>query len=715
MENPFIRSEDDYHRDIDPIGQYQEQAAMYLSVQTGKSLDECKTIVKSLLKDRDAFPSIKNPQITYLRRKDYADRQEEKNGLMQYIQETLHNKEILAPTFTVYEDPHVEESVYASYMDYNKSLRKKDKKDKFKAESEGNTFMYNYKDSAQGLRKTKMNSCSGGFGSAGTCLSNKSAHPTLTTGCRTASGYGNANNEKIIAGNRHYYHPDIVVNNITSTVTYADYDLLHKVMVRYNLHYPTAQETLEVIEYSSRLYWENSLVSKNILTYLEKLTPIQRAAFVYLGDFYHVRKFNEDFVRDFLDRLSQKHTELLRPVQDVVKAIHDTNEAIVIHAHLVCKSITKGAGKNYAKWSEENRTTLLATCQGIENVLNDDKDFIRCIFTPPLPPASVAYLPTIVRRTAFTSDTDSTIFSVQNWVLWRFGKINYQESGYAFASSVIFLSTQSITNILASVSANFGIAKERTFDIAMKYEFFFDVFATTNLTKHYYASIAAQEGNVFDKPKYEIKGVHLKNSNLPVVITQEAEEIIKEITETIKSEKKIKIIPLLKRIAWREREIASSIQKGENKYLRYATINDKNSYKLEEDKSPYAKHKFWNEVFGPSYTLMPDPPYQCLKVSLDIPNKTVFKDFLDSIADTNLKQRMIDWLSARGKSHITNVWIPQDIIVLHGMPKELIPWINTRKTVAELCHIYYLILETLGFYFMNGKVTKLLSDIYKDE
>jgi multisubunit Na+/H+ antiporter MnhG subunit len=164
---------------------------------------------------------------------------------------------------------------------------------------------------------------------------------------------------------------------------------------------------------------------------------------------------------------------------------------------------------------------------------------IRGLWVTQNVPASLSHFPDSVRRAAITSDTDSTIFTVQDWVIWHQGRVTFNEMGNAVAAVMIFLAAQSITHVLARMSANFGIEEKRLYQIAMKNEFKFDVFVPTDVAKHYFAYISAQEGNLFAKYEKEIKGVHLKSSNAPKAVMKEAEKMMIHIMETVLAEKKI--------------------------------------------------------------------------------------------------------------------------------------------------------------------------------
>ncbi len=79
---------------------------------------------------------------------------------------------------------------------------------------------------------------------------------------------------------------------------------------------------------------------------VERLTPIQRAAFVYTGDMYHLREFNDGFVRQFLGRLIQ-YVDVPDPTPD--ETIHAYPEAYHSLAQQVCCRFMSGKKINDIK------------------------------------------------------------------------------------------------------------------------------------------------------------------------------------------------------------------------------------------------------------------------------------------------------------------------------------------------------------------------------
>lgn len=709
--NPFVLPAEQYKRTINPIVDYVEQTAYFISTHTGKAIEECQAFVKAKLRDR-TFPKITDPKIRYFERQDNGDRIGVDGTLSNYISSTLAENDLIAPSLTTYINPDIKESLLVSYIDDNVKGRSIAKKAMFAAKAAGNKDLEIIKNTEQTNRKLSNNAISGAHVSKSTPLANKTAHSTLTSNCRSTSGYGNANNEKLLTGNRHYWNAAVTLNNVVSIVSHSNYPVLESVINKYNIHYPTVEEAIECIEYSTKLYWNNAKSMETIRQFLNKLSPIQLAAFVYTGDLYHLRKHNQELVRVFVDRLSTK-VENNDTIADTFDYIKKSNEDQVNLAHQICAEQMKGKGKDYGaiKGTEELRI-LAATTAHIHQTILDYGDLIGAFLVTDNMPASVAYFPESIRRSAITSDTDSTIFTAEEWVLWFTGSYEFSDKANSIGSTMIYLASQAITHILAMMSANFGIQKKRLFQIAMKNEFKFDVFVPTNVAKHYYAAISCQEGNVFKEDEYEIKGVHLKSSNSPKIITKTASTLMENIMKTVKAGKKIKITEILKEIADIERNIFKSIRSGDLEFFRLAEIKKPDAYVKSPEESPYGYHMFWTETFAPKYGMFGEPPYQAIRIATTLDNPTLTKEWLENMKDKELSARLKDWFARNDKVKLPSLLLPVEATKVNGIPQEIIDIIDVRKIVYNLCKIFYLILETLGFYICNDNITKLVSDFH---
>lgn len=728
MTNPFVLVQDDYVRRIDPVGQYIDQASKFLAMRSKKPLASCEAFVRKVLKG-GVIPGIVDPAITYLERGENGDRVRVEGTLLGYIQESLQNKELIAPTLTTYLNPADKESLLVNYVEDNVAARGKAKKAMFAAEAAGDTIVASFKNVEQTNKKLSNNAVSGAHVSASTPLSNRTAHSTLTSTCRSTSGYGNANNEKFLSGNRHLWSPQIVINNIVSVTTHFDEVGFAKVVEKYNLSPISVDEAVSCIKFSTDLYWRNPREFVPIIKLLEDLTPLQRQAYVYIGDMAHLMTHNSDMVSTFIGKLSAKIvvTPENKP-ENALAICKKAEEDNMNLAHQICSTEMKDRGKAYVKMlvgynpdSKENQEhlpsspeldTLALTVQNIHNVLAEYTDLIQALWVTDNVPASMAYFPESIRRAALTSDTDSTIFTVQDWVEWYHGSIGFDEECVAVAATMIFLASQTITHVLAKMSVNFGIEKKRLNQIAMKNEFYFPVFVPTQVAKHYYANIGAQEGNVFGKLKKEIKGVHLKSSNAPKRITKLATKLMDDILETTMSGKKLSLVQVLTEIADTERAIGAGIRAAELDYFRLAQIKTPDSYTNSERSSPYGYHLLWNEVFAQKYGSIANPPYSCIKISTTLTNPSTTKKWVESIKDKALSERFAAWFAANGKTTLPTMYLSLEIVNSKGIPEELVDIIDVRTMVSDLSRIFYIILETLGFYVLNDKLTRLCSDEY---
>lgn len=694
----FLRNVETYKREINPVKQYIDQTGFYLSKMTGKDIQECKNFIISGIKDKKI--SFDNPVVNFFHRNEYGDRHKDAIRLSGYIDEINKNEELLAPTFTTYYSPKFKQSLLTGFIDENKKLRSKSKKEEFEAKANGNTALAVFKNNEQTNFKLRNNSVSGGFATGNSIFNNPSSHSTLTSTTRTVSSIGNSSNEKLIAGNRHYRSVEITLNNIIAISYYLNKEEIKSIIDKYSLSYPSVDETMECIKRSTDLYWQNTKALNEIREFVEKLDDIERAGFVYIGDFYHIRKYNENFVKNLLTKMHLKITDKI--YDDPIKIIKQTNEAIVNLVHHICYSEVIGKGKKYEELSLEYQNHIAGTCENVTNIIKEYKDFFNTFFLTDIMPVSSAYVPNIVRRSVVLSDTDSTMFSIDEWVIWYLGDLIFNDEAMALAASVMFITTQCIAHQLALLSANMGIEKSKVFDLAMKPEYTFPVFAQTSVAKHYYTYKTVQEGSVFKEKEPEIKGVHLKNSALPKNLVKQAQDRMMRILDDISNNKKISILEHLKEVADTERNIIKSLLNSEITYLRQTITKLPEAYALPPDKSPYNRHQMWIDVFEESYGSISNPPYRVVKIPTILDNPTKMKDWLDSLPDQKLAERMKLFLVKYNKKFLPTLYLNVTYVLSNGIPEDIKKIIDVHSIVKDITRADVLILESLGYFIKPG-------------
>lgn len=707
----FVRDVKDYHRDLDVLGAYYQDMALGLARTTGRPLEQCLAYVKSVTGDGGRL-EMKDPPMKFVGRDENGDRVLKVTTFLKYLEAVDKADLILSPSLTVYQNAKVKRSVTSQYIAGNVKKRGISKKEMFAAKENGDNSLAEFKNNEQKTHKIKNNALSGAHCSDSTVLFIDTIHSSLTSTCRSAAGYGNANNEKVLSGNRHYWSADVVTSNILATSRLAKLDLLEDALVHYKLRYPTVEETMECIQYSTDLYWRNAKKMATIQRLVEGLEPIERAAFVYTGDMYHLAKCNPEVVRTFLDRLSHLPTVGVDEPKQYLENLTEELEAMV---SLLCGKFMEGKSLGqFDNFSEDVQGIVGATAKNLLDTLDEYAALIHVILVSDVMPSSMAHLPSIVRRSAITSDTDSTIYTVQDWLKWFSGKVSFEEKTVNVGHAISFLASASITHILAKMSANMGVEKKQLHQYAMKSEYYFPVFSLTSRAKTYFAFMGAQEGQVFTEPDLEMKGAVLKGSNSPKFIVDGVKDLIVELLDTVRQDKKIKLYEILKRVADIEKQIFTSINSGDVSYYKTGEIKPEDSYKQGPTSSPYFHYLLWENVFAEKYGHVEPPPYGVVKISIDATTKTDFMAWLDSFDDQDLRVKLVEFLKASGKNAITTINLPRTITDQAGVPKEIINGVSARKMVTNLMEPYYVILETLGYYALDGNQLRLVSDYYAD-
>lgn len=690
----FTRPLEEYQREINPFTEYKAQSAFYLS----KVKNIPKEVALAKLEESIKAKAInfQDPTVVCYERGENGDTAKTNISLFNYIKETVQNKYVLVPTFTNYVSEEVNKSPLVDFVDMNVKNRSKAKKEGFKAKNEGDMVKFTFKHNEQNNLKTYNNSLSGTFATEGSIFNNPTAHSTLTSVTRMETSLANSLNEKIIAGNRHYRNLKITLNNINFLAYIADREKIKAVITKYNLKYPTVDDVFKCIDESTMLYWVDGNASYKIRTYLEKLDEIELASIMYTSDLYHIRQLNPVFMRELFTRLITKVTD--KEFDNPVELMEKVPEAVGILAHQICMTEVVGIGKDYFKLSKDKVNTLVATCHNIMETLDHYKDFFQTFFVTSDVPVSVANIKAMVRKAVVLSDTDSTMFSSDEWVMWyNNGELIFNDQGYAIAGVIGFISSQAIVHVLANYSVNMGVARDKLFRIQMKPEYVFPVFVQSPVAKHYFTCIIMQEGSVYPTPDWETKGVHfLSSAKLPEIMLQTRTKM-REILSTIMNNKKISLVDELKELLALEREYKADILENRKYYFNRTTIKEAASYKDVENRCPYWHYKLWNYVFEPTYGPVSPPPYKAFVIPLSINNKTDMLNWIASIENKELGQRLVDFLEATGKGVVRTINLSEDYIRAFGIPKELLSIIDIKRVILSLTLARRMIIDSLGF------------------
>ena len=709
MANHFTREVDGYRRNLDVLTAYKKDMATGLSLMFKRPYEEALQYVESVTGEGGDL-SFKDPALKYVGRDDHGDRVIKVTTFMGYLRTIERHDLIVSPSLTIYQNPKVKRSISSIYIAINVKGRNTAKHEEHSALEAKQFDLATYKANEQQTRKIMNNALSGAHVSSSTVLFCPTIHSTLTSTCRTASGFGNANNEKILTGNRHYWSPDIVEANILAIINHVDLPELQRVMTVYGLRHPTVAETMDVIEWSTQFYWRDTRRMNDIRDLVASLQDIHRSAFVYVGDLHHLAKYNDAMMRTFLSRLAQRPTT---GVENYAECLTGMTDEMVAFVSLLNGDLLQGKSlKKIESLPLDSRQIVGATAANVKAVLDEYVDFIRIILVTDVVPASLAHLPHIMRRCAVTSDTDSTIFTVQYWLAWYAGEISFEREAVNIGHAIAFLTSASITHVLAIMSANIGIQKSQLHQYAMKSEFWFPVFALTSRAKTYYAIQAAKEGIVFDYDKFEIKGAVLKGSNSPAYIVDGVDAMLKRILLTIRKGELLELNDLLQEVADMEHRIFKAIRSGDTTFYKSGEVKPLEGYKKKDTPgaTPYFHYLLWQEVFAPKYGNAPDLPYGTIKVNIEAGNRTEFARWIAGFEDPGMRQRMIEFLPKYSKDMLGMIHLPKAVVESAGVPQELIDGAGIRRIVSNLMEPYYVLLESVGYFAIDPNQQRLVSD-----
>lgn len=692
--NAFLQPRSFYNRDINPLMHYVSQMATALSIANNVPLAEAKVFIQSAMKT-GKFKNLRDPEVVFFGKDENGDRTREEMPLSHYIRDSVQKKQIMVPTFTTYAHPDEDRSPISSFMKFNVSKRNDAKQASQRAEAAGNVETAFLENVNQANKKENNNSMSGAMATESSIFENDTGHNTLTSITRSMASIGNAMNERMIGGNRHYRNKEIALNNAIAIVHTMDSDSMLEAMNTFGLYYPTPQDLLKVFKHSMRYYVFDQKAYKDIYEFACLLSPLQRAAIVYNQDFYHIRQFNPKVVKQMLEDFAELDDVTVN--ENPIAIIKAADPLSANYAHQVCIELVSGLGKDYADMPERTVQTVSNVCRNIDNRVVQYRTLINSFFLTKTVPNSTAYIQDMVRGTVPLSDTDSTMFSVDEWVNWYFGKLVFTQRAYGIAGGVAYLAVQCIAHCLAIMSGNMGVADEHLFTLSMKPEFVFPVFVQSPVAKHYFTAMLVKEGAVYKDIKMEIKGVHNKNSALPGSIVEPAQARMEEIIRTVMHGEQISLEKEIKDVADIERTIINSLKSSEVEYLKRGNIKEASAYGSSAEESPYAIHTQWMRVWAPSYGNIEPPPYETIKIPTTLISASKFKKWLESMEDRQLAARMTQFSIDFNKKQLPTFYLSLDLMLSQPIPKEIIDVIDYRRIVLDLTNVRRMLLDSLGF------------------
>ena len=699
--DPFFVPFEKFSNDIYPVDEYIKQATKYISKVMNMEEDVARAEVIKIVKSSN----LRNPTTKFYYKQDNGDKIVREEKLTDYIKESIKCGDIIVPSFTTYYSPEKQKSIHAEFMDYNTKRRSIHKKAAFKAKQDGEMDKFLYNDVMQKTMKIFNNSLSGAYASKSTVLRNPSAHYTLTSMTRCVASVGNALTESIVYGNKHFKDANTTFNYLTTIITNYNAKFVQYCIDKFKLHIPTVDEIMESILYSTQWYWQDDVAEKQLRDYIWSMNELDRVAVMYTNDFWHLRMYNEKLIRDFITSTIQKKTDITDD-PSIFKKIPETLEILT---KLICYEELRGKNVDYEAFrGTELGFLLCSTATNVLKMFNSFSMLFKTFILTNIMPPTIAYVKEMFRQCIVLSDTDSTCGSYDKWVEWYLGRLSFKDDSIPIVAVIMTINSQAVEHGLRILSKNMNLPKERMEILKMKNEFYWPVFITTNKNKHYFASTAIQEGNVYKEHDLEIKGVHLIASAVDQKVSKAVHAMIKEINSRITNNEQISVLEYVKKVADMERDIIKRIEEGDITIFKKDSIKEEKAYKLSKEQSPYINHILWQDVFEHKYGSPGSPPYMTIKIPtlLDSNKKTV--EYINNIEDTYIRNGLLEFMSKYKKNNFGTFRPPLTIVGSKGLPKELINCIDKDRIVMDNLNSAYLVLEAIGFYKKEDKILSKL-------
>lgn len=707
----FCNPIESYTRNLNIIGGYQDQTALYYSVMKNKPFEKMRAFIKHKMETDPKF-TPKNPRVMYLEKTTPGNREKHEGTLLDFIENTVSGRHPMSPSMTTYIPVDVQESLMGKFLVESKKKRSGYKHKQFEAKQDADYVKEMFYYNLQTYLKVINNSFSGAQSSPYNPLYNKSGHSTLTSVGASAICYSNASNERLLAGNRHYWSSGVVTTAILATVQHTDYARMEEAMQKYNMHYPTTDNVMEMISECTHAYFRNGKFMEQTRLFVDRLTPIQRAAVLYKGDLHHIAKYNHDVVYAFLDEMSSSSMQSME-FEEAKVFMKSLNYDTTILSYLLCSDFLKG--KKIADVMANDPYhygVIAATAKHVLDTLDKYHTFIKGFLIPETLPPSIHKFTSIVRKAVVVSDTDSSIFTTQEWVKWFTGKIGFSKKSYNIGYVMTFLASQMVAHVLRLLCANLGVAPQHMGTLSMKNEFYYPLFVLTSSAKNYFAYESACEGVVYNKMELTLKGVQLRGSNTPEIVNNTLKDYITMNMDAIIEERDLTMDQIIMPIVELETRIMADLDAGGRKYLATAQIKDSEAYAKEEEASPWQYHRLWEEVFSAKYGSPGNPPYDTIKLYLELGNKTAIKRWLERIEDISIRDKMTAWITENDKKMINMLTVPEEVVIESGIPIELSMVLDKRKNVAQLSAPLHHVVESFGIYVSNKKTDRLFIDSY---
>lgn len=691
---------------------YLEQMKRFLQSQN-PSADpaEIDAFVKETIKTRAINPTV---EAVVHKREGCSDHVS--MPLTRYISEVIKDNN-LSPSGSCYKPVSQCESYLRQSIDQKIQERSAFKKKYLDYEAQGQKRESQFYNLSQANAKIFNNAIAGGMKIAQFILGSKAGFNAITSFGRLCVKQGYSFIERCVNGN--IYIPS-TEDAITYVISHARHvpEEFHTVMAEGRLYVPTVDDVLRYLANSLKHYVSRPQIGV-LKGVVENLTDVERSYVFYAGCFNNICRFNEDTIRPWIDSCFWQgpiDPSLLEDVdakelkgfnEDVVTCVLSTN-----YARLGMNPEKPGkynSLKDAAKFNPVGLKEFVFICRHFAKNFETMLPVIRSTMRIESTFSRLINQHRMARLTVPLSDTDSNIYSNQELVRWKRGKLDFEQESYEMNAMVTFILSQSLEHVFGRLAAGFGVEGKDVFRIKMKNEFLYPILLATSSAKHYLAIATMQEGALLPNPRKDIKGVGFRSSAYPKMVRDNFEAFVVDFFADIEKGEKLRGSKILDHVAGLEREIYDSFQRRESVYLPTQTVKREEEY-ADPAISQYFYYRLWTEVFAPDLGEMVIPN-KCYKIPLK-GGKKPFKnpEFLSMLEAEypGIYHRLLIFMENNPRE-VTYLLIPPFKGQIHPLFLKIM---DMRQQISASLIPFYHLLDGLGIGTVDKDAYGLVSDFY---
>lgn len=614
-------------------------------------------------------------------------------------------RHITTPSGSVYYNTEQLPSVISQMVTDRQKERSKIKKQQFEATSVGDTDLALFYKYQQSTIKVNLNALPGGYGSEHNIFYDKGGYNSITSSARSMIARAYITAERLLGGNFGWFSLEEAINHIVQHTRRRDVsdDVLRDSIRTYGLRYPSVDEVYEYIRDGLIGYCPTADTGV-LRTMLSRCSDVDLAWLWYYCNLRHLF-WETPGMKERITSLFDIDPARVRVEDATAKDIKDIPGPMQILVSVAFSDVIESVPLDVIL---TKRTDLIPVYVGLarefSNRIQPLSDLVSLWTNSMVDVPDITHQPLLIRNTVIISDTDSIIFTANEWDSWY---KNNDSSGvtkesYQITSLVIYWLHYAVQYALYRFSCYYGVSDDKLRVLAMKNEFLYPIILLFDIKKTYAGVQMVQEGVILPKPKPDIKGQQLRGSKLCNETLDFTEDLIVNRVLNPAISGKISGMDLIQRVVELERHIMQSVRSGNVDYLAITSLKPDNEYKDSEQVSVMRAWFIWESVFGNTYGHIRPP----LKVPL-VPVVTPDQRYLDSLPEKMRKGFRL-YFEKYPK-------FPSNLIVdpQYGkIPKEMMPLVAVRDVVKANLAPAYLVLERLGLTLGPSKWNLLFSDCF---